>query len=265
MYWVIQEDLHREEGLQELKRVLERMGLPHSFHKVVPFVGELIPDINPPNPVVAIGAYSMIKISNRRGWKPGVWSNLTFEFPVWRHNWGKECLNHDAKIYPFADVPPDTGEFFMRPTMDSKAFAGDIFNYPEYEDWRRRVVDLKEDTGATLRPNTPVLVCTPKEILREYRLWVVDKQVVTASLYKIGNRVRYDAMVEQEVIDYGNRLASLWNPDRAYVLDVCLTEEGYRIVEVNSLNAAGLYACNVGKLVEALEGMGYEKLIRKKI
>lgn len=257
MYWVIQEDLFHETGMTELVTLLERMGLPHSLHKVVPFSGDLIPDVNPSNPVVAIGAYSMIRISKRRGWEPGVWSNTNFDFSVWQSNWNGYCLNDDAIICPFALVPEIEDEFFMRPTMDSKAFAGEITDYAAYAEWRKRVVELKEDVGSTLTGETLVLVCSLKEILREYRLWVVDKKVVTSSLYRIGGRVRYDGNVDPDVIAFGTKMAELWSPDRAYVLDVALTPEGFKIIEINSLNSSGLYACNVGLLVEAIEGMGY--------
>lgn len=256
MHWVVQENLILSREIEELVRVLERMSLPYSLHKVVPFSGEIIPDINPPNPVVAFGAYSMLKVARRYGWVPGVWTSENFDFEIWRKHWQDHCLNADALIYPFAHIPT-LQQFFMRPCMDDKSFAGQVFDWPDYEDWRRRVVDLGEDSGSTLHAMTPVLICQPKVILREYRLWVVDKRVATASLYKIGDRVRYDANVEEDIIDFGHQMASLWQPDRAFVLDLAMTEDGIKVIEINSLNAAGLYAANVGRLVEALEGMGY--------
>ena len=264
MYWVIQEDLHHEEGLQELARVLERVNIPHSFHKVVPFVGEIIPEINPPNPVIAIGAYSMINYARRHSWFPGVFSNGNFDFQIWSHHWHGHCLNDDAQVYHFAEVPEQPEPFFMRPVMDSKEFAGAVFDYPEYLEWRHRVVDLREDTGTTLKPQTPVLICASKEIMREYRLWVVDHKIVTASLYKIGSRVVYDGNVDDDVILFGTNLVTdmpptRWVPDRAFVLDIALTPDGFKIIEINCLNAAGLYAANVGKLVEAIENMGYNQ------
>jgi hypothetical protein len=261
--WIIQENLYDEKGLRELVETLDRQRVSYSIHKVVPFSGELIPDVNPEGPVVCIGAYSMIRVAKARGWTPGVWSNENFDFQIWHAQWGDLCLNHDAKVYKFADVPPDAGEFFMRPTMDSKAFAGAIFDWDEYREWRNRVVELREDDGSTLTGETPVLVCRPKEIYREIRLWIVDHQVVTASQYKLGDRVVYDGNVDRDALFFGASIVTempppRWVPDRAFVLDIALTPDGYKIVEVNSLNAAGLYAADVGKLVYAIEMMRYE-------
>jgi hypothetical protein len=47
-----------------------------------------------------------------------------------------------------------------------------------------------EDDGSTLRADTMVSSSTPKVIWREARTWVIDGQIVTASLYKEGQRVR---------------------------------------------------------------------------
>jgi len=255
MHWVIQEGLS-DAGMVELERVLTRFELPYSMHKVVPFIGEIVPDIDPPNPVIVIGSYSMRHVAKRKGWLPGFFVNDNFAYEVWKANWGQELLNYDGIVCRFDSVP-ETDEFFMRPCEDTKSFAGSVFDWAEYCGWRTRVVDLGEDDGSTLKADTRVMVSAPKNILREYRLWVVDGRVVTASLYCTGGRVRYDSHVDGPVIEYGEWLASRWQPDRAFVLDVGLVETRHQVIEVNCLNAAGLYAANVGKLVEALEGMGY--------
>lgn len=66
MFWVLQNNLFNEAGFQSLVGALERMGIKNTIVKVVPFVGDIIPDINPKNPVIAIGAYSMWKVAKRK-------------------------------------------------------------------------------------------------------------------------------------------------------------------------------------------------------
>ena len=46
-----------------------------------------------------------------------------------------------------------------------------------------------------------------------------------------------------------------WQPHRAFVIDVCDTPDGPRIVEINTINAAGFYAGDVQRIVAALEEM----------
>lgn len=256
MHWIVQDNMFDEEGMRELVHNLERMLIPFSVHKIVPFVGEIEPDINPDGPVIVIGAYSMLKLARRKGWTPGCFDNGNSNFTILREHWGDHLLNADAWVGRFDGVR-EIEHFFMRPVSDSKAFSGQVFEWQEYIDWRNRVVAL-EDDGSTLTPDTTVLVCEPKPIMREYRLWVVDNEIVTASLCKIGSQVRYDANVDQDVLDYARMVLDIWQPDRAFVLDVGMVDEHtYKVIEVNCLNAAGLYAANVGKLIAALEAMGY--------
>ena len=66
MFWVIHKNIFKEEELSPLVQTLERLNLPHQIVKVVPFVGDLVPDINPTKPVIAIGAYSMWRAAKRK-------------------------------------------------------------------------------------------------------------------------------------------------------------------------------------------------------
>lgn len=43
----MQQDIFKEEGWKSMVETLERFNLPYSVHKVVPFVGEIMPDISP--------------------------------------------------------------------------------------------------------------------------------------------------------------------------------------------------------------------------
>jgi ATP-grasp domain, R2K clade family 3 len=50
-----------------------------------------------------------------------------------------------------------------------------------------------------------------------------------------------------------NARVAEWQPHEAFVIDVCETSDGLRIVEINTLNAAGFYAGDVQKLALCLE------------
>jgi hypothetical protein len=39
----------------------------------------------------------------------------------------------------------------------------------------------------------------------------------------------------------------------AFVIDVCLTDNGWELVECNCINCAGFYLCNMQKMVMELE------------
>jgi glutathione synthase/RimK-type ligase-like ATP-grasp enzyme len=91
-----------------------------------------------------------------------------------------------------------------------------------------------------------------KKIYNEHRYFVVDNKVVTGSQYKLGKRVVYGATDENMDVaqSFVDRLVAAIN--QPYVIDLALTDDGYKVIELNTLNCAGFYACDMQKLVGAL-------------
>lgn len=164
-------------------------------------------------------------------------------------------LNSDALVCQLGQVQLQIEPFFIRPILDSKSFSGEVMDWGNFSWWRDRIASLTPEDNATVTLETDVMICKKKEIWREYRTWIVDKKVVTASVYKTGRRKHYDSLVDQSIIDFSERMANIWSPDRVYVLDVADTPEGLKIIEINNLNSAGFYAADMNKLVIALESM----------
>ena len=98
-----------------------------------------------------------------------------------------------------------------------------------------------------------VQVAPLTKIYAEYRYWIVDGKIVTKSMYKMGTRVIYSDQVNEAVDAYVQECVDIWQPLRAFVIDVCETPNGFRIVEINTMNAAGFYCADVAKLMFALE------------
>ncbi len=263
MYWILQENLFQEVHWNALIETLERLELPHSVHKIVPFTNKLFPEIAPDGPVIVMGAIRMATIAKERGWKPGSFENGNFDFVKQRKHWGDLMLNADAIVCNFEDVPSHRDEivleddhFFMRPVHDTKSFTGMVTNWTEFMDWHKKLGEAYlADSRCTVKPHTPVVVCSPKVIYWEYRLWVVDGKVVTSSAYKAGGRLMVTPVVNQAAIEFAEAAVKQWAPARAFVIDIADTPDGPKIIEVNNINSAGFYASNVGRMIEALEGM----------
>lgn len=258
MQWILQdfEDTHA------LAAVLERVGLSHSVHKVVPFVGELIPEpvIGDPNRVVLFGSYSLHRFAARKGLSPGVFTLRPF---VGESAWRPHLLNGpDALFLSVRDIPSqlsaDGPTWFVRPVDDSKAVAGRVLAAGEIIAMARNVLALgpHEIPAGALSHDTAMMLSRPVTILKEWRLWVVGDRVVTASLYKEGARVVYRAELDDDALDFARELVAL-NPTYApaYVMDVCRTGDGLRLLETNCINAAGFYAADLFRLVQAVEDL----------
>jgi hypothetical protein len=253
MHWILQENLFKESEWENLVSVLERFNIPYSVHKVVPFIGELVPPAEPKqDKVICMGSYSVRHSAKANGWNPGVYDLMPMNFVEQMKAWGPHMLNADSQVVKFknACVTDDT---FIRPVDDSKYFAGKVFTATEFCEWQEKVCLLKEDHGTSLTEDTLIQLCQPKVIFAEYRFWVVNGKIVTQSLYKRGDRVAYSRDVDPRFDLFVRCRIQAWQPHQAFVIDVCDTPAGIKVVELNTLNAAGFYAADVQKLLMALE------------
>ena len=264
MHWVVQSNIFHEENYEHLLSTLDRLSLSYSTHKVVPFVGTIDPEPTLPDgtDVIVMGSYALARYAQRRGWRPGAFVD-NLEFELQREHWGERMLNADATVVPFAAIPFQREPFVLRPVLDTKSFTGMVIDWGEYESWRDRILALEtageDSAGLGLGSRDATMLCTLKEIWSETRTWIVDGEVVTCSGYKLGRRTRYapPELVDPAIVAFAREAAQHWSPNRAYVLDVAETPDGMRIVEVNNLNSAGWYRCDMQRLVIALEGMTY--------
>lgn len=258
MQWILQEF----KDTCKLAEALDRLGLAYTWHKVVPFVGELIPEpvITDPNAVVMFGAYSLWMNAEANGYWPGVFKLRPF---IDEQVWHPYLLNGpDALRMTLRDVPkhlPDDGrEWFLRPVDDGKEEpgnvkpAGDIIRMAE----KILALDEEEIPKGSLRHDTLLIFARPVRILREWRFWVIDGRIVTYSLYKEGSRVVHRHEIDEDVLAFARKMVAI-NPDysRAYVIDVCRTEEGLKLLETNCLNAAGFYAADLVRLAAAIDSL----------
>ena len=258
VHWVIQTNIFAEEGFEALINAIKTFGLPCTLVKVVPFIGDLEPvegDLPPDGAkAIVMGSYTLAKVAKQRGWVPGAFvENLDFE--IQREHWGDRMLNYDAVVTAFDQVSFQRMPFFLRPVHDTKAFTGFVCDWPYYEEWRDSVRLVPETT--TLTADTPVMICSKKEIYSETRFWIVAGRVVTQSGYKLGTIKRYTRPEEVDPLlcDFAIETVSVWTPNEAFVLDLAMTAEGPKIVEVNNLNSAGWYKGDLQKLVNALENI----------
>jgi ATP-grasp domain, R2K clade family 3 len=258
MQWILQqfEDTHI------LADALDRLGFSYSWHKVVPFIGELAPEpeVHDPKAVVLFGSYTMWRYAESRGFEPGVFRIAPF---VHEKPWQPYMLNGpDAVFLTVSEIGsklPDSDRlWFIRPVADSKELAGSVSTAADIRDTASKVMAL--DPGdlpnGSLHPDTLLMLTPPVRILKEWRIWVVKGQVVTYSLYKEGARVTYRHEIDQDALAFVQVLVRL-NADYApaYVMDICRTADGLRLLETNCINAAAFYAADLAKLAMTINDL----------
>lgn len=256
MYWIIQENLYKEEAFLDLIKALDDFECQYKIVKVVPFSHDLIPEPNIEGHIVVMGATTMIGIAQERKWKPGAFYNKNFDHQIWLKNLGTELLNYEAEVCTFKDINPKYNPFFIRPSEDRKVFSGQVIDKANFDIWRRSTEQVAYSGYTTLTPDTLVVVSPLKAIHAEWRFFVVDEKIVTGSLYKRGDRVISLPLIHNEdAIIYAQKMVDLWQPDRAFVIDVASTDDGYKVIEYNCLNSSGFYRSDVSKIVMAIEEM----------
>jgi hypothetical protein len=256
MHWVVQENLYKEAAFFDLINALDNLVDSYEVVKVVPFSHELISEPKPQGNVVVMGATTMIGIAKERGWTPGAFYNENFDHKVWVDKLGDYMLNYEAEVCKFKDINPKYNPFFVRPTEDRKVFSGQVIDKANFDIWRRNTEQVAYSGYTTLTPDTEVVVSPCKAIHAEWRFFVVDGKIVTGSLYKRGDRVIHLPLIKGEDAEiFAEAMVENWQPDRAFVIDVASTDEGYKVIEYNCLNSAGFYASDVAKIVNAIEEM----------
>lgn len=259
MHWIIQTNIYSEEGHDQLIEAMDRLGLPHTLHKCVPFVGTLDPEPQPTqDKVIVMGSYTLAKKAQELGWTPGAFINENFNYFKQVQHWGDHMINSDA-IFCKLKYVEDINEgflqapFFIRPIHDTKDFSGKVMDLAEFTEWMNGIKKLTPEDGATVTGDTDVMVSPVKKIFAEYRTWIIKGKVVTSSQYKFGQTKRFSADVPPAVVKFAEDRATEWSPAPAYCLDVFDTEDGLKIGEVNNLNSAGFYKADMNRLVQALE------------
>jgi hypothetical protein len=263
MFWIIQDNMFQESGQEDLINTLERMEIPYTVVKVLPLSDHLpineriIPEINPIGLTMVCGSVGLANIAKKAGWTPGSFYNENHDYRAWKEHYGEYLLNADAKVCRLANVEHIWDKFFIRPCADSKTFSGQVQTWKEFDDWKHRVIDLHE-TYTSLDADTIVSYSSVKYIYREARFFVVDGKITSQSTYKIGSRVNYQSEVPPEMYNFAEKMINIWQPARAFVIDIALTDEDYKIVEINCINSAGFYKIDVQRFVNAIESMEFK-------
>jgi hypothetical protein len=255
MKWVIQDNLYKETAFLDLIQALENSKADYIVTNVVPFTHELNPELDFDGQIVVMGATVMISIAQERKWYPGAFYNENFVVSKWIEYWGENVLNFDSEVCMFKDVKPSYSPFFIRPLEDRKCFSGEVIDRDNFALWIKSTWQTT-DGYSTLRPETMVAIAPLKAIHREWRYFVVDDEIVTGSLYKLGNRILpMPSLKDEDSEKFARQMIDIWQPHRAFVIDIAEVDTGYKIVEINCINASGFYRSNVGKIVQAIETM----------
>ncbi|MDZ4686426.1 MAG: ATP-grasp domain-containing protein [Planctomycetaceae bacterium] len=251
--WLIERDVFEPSMMVELIGALNNRGA--SFRQ---FAGTEPLDDGSVLQMTGLHAscWFVTQAAHSRAWPSSTWGTPgDFSVTAYRQRWRAWLLNADAESLSLGEFlwkrqevwhrwQDDSGRLFVRPDDGFKTFTGSLLSLSGLEIWW-------EARQAFMTPtHTRIWVSHPQPIHEEYRVFVVDGRVVTASQYRPGialcENCELAAFVEAAVSDVQPIM-------RMLAVDVASTDEGLRVVEIGCIPCLDFYAANLMELTAAIE------------
>lgn len=185
-------------------------------------------------------------------WFPGSFYGGNHLYEVYSRYYGEHLLNHQVSIHKISeDLIWGSGETkFIKPYNEAKIFTGKVFTEAE---WRDFVVESIESKLNRITEDSLVQVSEAKRTIKEARLWIIGGQIIDGGYYKFNDDAPFEEKVAEDGFAFAKEMIRLFNLEEAFVMDICLTDKGWRIVEINCINSSGFYPnTNVKSVIKAL-------------
>ena len=254
MYYLVQSNIYSDPDHHKIFQALEELGLDY----------ETI-ELNSDTQTIRVRAgrkdvfvYGSVKLARlakeNTDWYPGSFYGGNHLFEVYAPYYRNKLLNYEARVFKFADpiqwLPDETK--FIKPYKDAKIFTGRVFTRTKWEDFVQS--SLQNPKTPMLTAESLVQASPPQAIIKEARLWIVGRQVVAAVYYRFDDAAVFESEVAPEGIAFARAMVDIFNVAEAFVMDICLTADGWKIVEINCINSAGFFPnLNVKSLVRTLD------------
>ncbi len=250
--WIVQNNLGSTGNFETMKEYASKTGIPFKGVKIRPFTDDVPEDVD--GPVVVYGSCGMIRAARKTALARGIFENEQgFKFKALREAYGEHLLNYDAHTVSVGQFCKEWrggfGEIFIRGNDDEKHIIGHKTTWKEFSN------DI--DNRPSISENYEIIVSDVKQIRREFRVFIVNGKAVAGSSYGGFNNKLDDGYIRSgaclaEAMYFAQFMAKRYSPHSIYVMDVCDTPEGNKIVELNGFNSAGFYSADIPAIMDAV-------------
>lgn len=210
--------------------------------------------------VVFRGTLKLMRhIDASRRWRPGAWCSFqNLCCSTYYAHFGPFLLNREYTLLPIAEAIrladslfarfASAGRLFVRPDSVDKGFSGTVTDRSSF---------THKFLGAAFDPTTPILVARAKRLSHEWRLIVANGEVIAGSQYRNATSREEAPHCPDEVLSFAATVLEQvpWRPAPLFVMDICDSEDGLRVVELNSFGCSGHFLADLRKVVEAASEM----------
>lgn len=253
--WILQKNITSKDTLDKIKSALIEDHISFQEVNIIPFSLDF-PSIDYDyRTLIVYGSTTMmINAFNNPKLRRGVFFDPNqFNMENYVDKWGENMLNFDGKLIRFKKVNQISDKskaFFIRPNSDQKEFGGKILSGLELIEWYNKIEALNIEQ---LNPETKIWIANPKKILKEWRIFIIDKNIISISKYIDNNELNIDNKdIPNSLIDFIKKRISEYQPHDIFVLDVALIESGYKIIECNCFNGTGFYDHDINKIIKTI-------------
>ena len=279
--WLFEKDVF-EDNTDKLIEIVKSKGMDAKVVQYIPFDTDLVERcskiFDKDDCVIFYGSLNFGKKLKKLPWVPGVYlDKKAFECTSYYPALSDLLMHHeDYTMLPYGDLINKkewlfenfgkSGEIFMRPNSGTKEFTGMVCSYGKFEECVELAgfYDVEDDLL--------VLVSSVKPLKSEWRFVIVDREVVSGSLYRdwgspekiepgittrdyvlMNSHSRHELCEDTRAWELAKICARRYNPDRAWTIDIASVEGGtYHVLEIGCFSCAGMYGNDLEKVVDAV-------------
>jgi len=254
--WIVEPELW--EGHANAMK-LACSGLGHSIHFTDIALEKKLPILE--SPVFVHGSFQLARKIHDEGldYRPGVicsidnflWTNYAPKLKAY-------LLNDQWELSRLSELETSTRnetltECFVRPVRGDKPFGGIVFSGDRVL-WLAQAKMMRRYAEA----NVEIIICRLKKIEAEYRMIIVNNQVISGCRYMLDDCIDPDETVPDGATKLAQEIAlGDWQPDWAYVVDIAQISSGFRLLELNGFSTSDWYCCPVASILKAIEKSAY--------
>jgi len=253
---VMQNNLISENDLGQVQQACKEAGAEVQEIKVVPF-SEDIPEFTYNRKNLYYGSTTLMYNIYTQLNKPiGLfYDDKTYSMKNYINKWYDHMLSYQGnfmRVCEFMDgkgIDPEN-EVFIRPDADSKAFDGQVGKEGELIEMFERM--LKYEGGVD--KDTMIMVGPAYNIHKEWRLFIVGGEIITASRYRKDFKLsKSKDDIPEDMLDFARARIAEYSPHENFAMDIASMHDGtYFIIECGCLNSVGFYHADINKLFKAI-------------
>jgi len=266
IHWILQKNLIRPQLLEQLLKAIEADGAICQKIQVIPFSEELNLSLKETIQPIFYGSTTlMLNAYKNPQLRKGVFYNpTTFTMSNYVAQWKENTLNCKGKIVQLQEIEQIASKpkqkWFIRPNEDSKTIAGQLKPFDELVAWSRKIIALGLPD---LHAESLLWIAPPQPIDKEWRAFIVDKEIVAISRYMNNGHLDISQTdMPTTLLQFIKTQIEVYNLSDVYAIDIAETNKAFKIIECNCFNGTGFYGHNVFAIVGAINDFVRRKIIK---